>query len=732
MSAQFEIEDEYPELSEMMKAAKRWILWKREKQFDKDGKPKKDKKVPYYVNGYKRNGKLDIPEDIVNFSTYDKAIIALKNGNYEGLGFALGKDELGNYWQGVDFDKLSEHVSLGYMVDDLQGYVEHSPSGDGVHAIGYGRGFNALGSNETGIEAYCEGRYFTVTGQCAGIGEPVCLADYVEQILKPLHTVYRNKEQNNAIFEEVTPETVNNLRLALFSMGSDNRELWVKMGMALKTIGNNGRALWLAWSATSEAFDPLNDAKTWDSFKPERASYKVVFAEAQRNGWVNPNKKYYQSVDIEEEQVKQDHSLDLGKHLSDGHLLKRLSKQVSSETSIPFNSALLMGLSVYSSMTSRKYCVTYENGVRFPLGIYAVAEQPPGAAKSWSLSTFQRPFIDIHEELPEFETGGKPALFITNATPEGLEVTLHDTRGFFSAVSSEQGLFNALLGASYLGTDKVNNNDILLSGYDGGYVNSKRVGRVGYEGRVCGSITCFAQQGSIETILKASNGTGLSERFLMLSEDHNLGKRDHLRKIYYNEELLSEYKNACNFIDDSLSAPKGLNELVPLKISREGFYLINSYRNEIEPHLLDSGKYAASALRGAAGKVNMQIMKIACNLHLINNGGSYFKSNIDDEYVKAAILIANDLLEANLALCIDKGIIGFKAEYTAIINYLTSKSGDRSEGDIVNSLRNTQPFKAIEKKRPEAIRRALSEMVEKGLLATSTHQTGKKMFVLSH
>jgi hypothetical protein len=117
---------------------------------------------------------------------------------------------------------------------------------------------------------------------------------------------------------------------------------------------------------------------------------------------------------------------------------------------------------------------------------------------------------------------------------------------------------------------------------------------------------------------------------------------------------------------------------------------------------------------------------------LINNGGSYFKSSIDDEHVKAAILIANDLLEANLALCIDKGIIGFKAEYTAIINYLTSKSGDKSEGDIVNSLRNTQPFKSIEKKRPEAIRRALSEMVEKGLLATSTHQTGKKMFVLSH
>ena len=435
-------------------------------------------------------------------------------------------------------------------------------------------------------------------------------------------------------------------------------------------------------------------------------------------------------VKLVEEEVKK--TINLSSHIADGHLLKRLSAQVSSETSIPLNSAFLMGLSVYSSMTSRRYCVSYENGALLPIGIYAVAEQPPGAAKSWSLGTFQKPFIDAHENIIEFEAGTKPALFITNATPEGLEVTLHATHGFFSAVSSEQGLFNALLGASYLGSDKVNNNDILLSGYDGGYVNSKRVGRVGYEGRVCGSITCFAQQGSIETILKASNGTGLSERFLMLSEDHNLGKRDHLRKIVYDIDLISEYKQACSFISESLDKPSGLNDLSEIKISREGFYLINSYRNKIEPHLLDSGKYSASALRGAAGKINMQIMKIACNLHLINNGGLFFKSFVDDDYINSAIDIANDLLEANLTLCIDKGIIGFKAEYSAIINYITSRGGEKSEGDIVNSLRNTLPFKAVEKKRPEAIKKALQEMVDKELLAMSVHKTGKKVFVLSH
>ncbi|MFA6060800.1 MAG: hypothetical protein WC756_21565, partial [Taibaiella sp.] len=136
--------EEFAEISELIKSTKRWLLWKRVKQ-----EGKKDKKVPFYANGVARNGNLDTHEDIANLATFEGALRVLSGGKYEGLGFALGKDETGNYWQGVDFDGLSEHPLLGDMAEDLQGYVEHSPSGDGVHAIGYGRRFSALGSNKT-------------------------------------------------------------------------------------------------------------------------------------------------------------------------------------------------------------------------------------------------------------------------------------------------------------------------------------------------------------------------------------------------------------------------------------------------------------------------------------------------------------------------------------------------------------------------------------------------------
>jgi hypothetical protein len=67
----------------------------------------------------------------------------------------------------------------------------------------------------------------------------------------------------------------------------------------------------------------------------------------------------------------------------DDHLLKRLSIDVAAATFLPVNTVFLMGLAVFSTMASWCYCVVYPNGRRLPIGLYAVAEQPPGTAKTW-------------------------------------------------------------------------------------------------------------------------------------------------------------------------------------------------------------------------------------------------------------------------------------------------------------------------------------------------------------
>jgi primase-polymerase (primpol)-like protein len=150
-----------------LKNARRWLLWRRQQ---KPG-DKKPRKLPYYVSGKPRS-KPDSPEDLGQLVTYSeaKAILDKNLVTYAGLGFALGIDDLGGHWQGVDIDSISLHPELQSEIDQLPGYVEKSPSGDGVHAIGHGGRFTPMGSDGSGIEAYSHGRFFTFTGNTIRCG----------------------------------------------------------------------------------------------------------------------------------------------------------------------------------------------------------------------------------------------------------------------------------------------------------------------------------------------------------------------------------------------------------------------------------------------------------------------------------------------------------------------------------------------------------------------------------
>lgn len=275
--------EDFDDLPSAMRTARRWLVWK---EVPVPGK--KPRKVPFYADGAPRGsgGELDSPEDVQRLVSFEEAFQAFSSGQYSGLGFALGPDGSGCYWQGIDLDDLPQRPELEHLIDELPGYTEKSPSGRGVHAIGYGPPFSAIGSNGTGIEAYSSGRFFTVTCDSPGIGEPADLSVFVQQHLRPLHqpSVAPQCAGHDIVDERVRHE----LRSALMFMRSDDRELWIRMGHALKSLGDVGRGLWLEWSATSDKFEPSDAAKTWETLKPLRTDHKAVFAEAQRFGWPNP------------------------------------------------------------------------------------------------------------------------------------------------------------------------------------------------------------------------------------------------------------------------------------------------------------------------------------------------------------------------------------------------------------------------------------------------------------
>lgn len=274
------------ELPDVMRKAKRWLLWQSIPQ----GDGKKPRKVPFYCDGSPRRGKLDTQADWSRLGTFDQALQAMERGTYTGPGFALGPDGTGGFWQGVDLDSPEVCRAFDGL---LPGYVEESPSGHGLHAIGYGNPFHPLGSNTSGIEAYSGGRYFTVTGVSRG-GEITDISEFVTQRLVPLHHEIETKTAVETTVSDTcteSAEVIADLRSALFHLRSDDRDVWVRMGMALKTIGDSGRGLWLDWSATSEKFDPSDAARVWESFKRDGLTHKAVFAESAQRGWTNPKAK---------------------------------------------------------------------------------------------------------------------------------------------------------------------------------------------------------------------------------------------------------------------------------------------------------------------------------------------------------------------------------------------------------------------------------------------------------
>lgn len=259
-----------------MLAAKRWLVWKPDKR-------------PFYLDGTPRRGVLDAEADRNSLGTYEDAckVVEASQGQFAGVGFALGPDGSGRCWQGIDLDRIPSN-GLHELANNAPGYVELSPSGEGIHAIGYGRTFETLGPNGSGVEAYANGRYFTFTGHTIRDAELVCIADYVEQRVAQVHGQARGRRAQDSGAICVSRQVIKELRSALLYMRADDRELWIRMGMALRELGENGRGLWLEWSATSAKFKP-EDARTWDSFNPIATGYRVVFAEAQRQGWPNPN-----------------------------------------------------------------------------------------------------------------------------------------------------------------------------------------------------------------------------------------------------------------------------------------------------------------------------------------------------------------------------------------------------------------------------------------------------------
>ena len=383
-------------------------------------------------------------------------------------------------------------------------------------------------------------------------------------------------------------------------------------------------------------------------------------------------------------------------NVNDKNLLKAYSLQVAEAMQFPLNPVFLAGLAVVSSINCRRYSIERRGGSKLPISLYCVIEQPPSTGKTGVLGYFERPFKTImkkeakatREKIKELkklvESNDKAeidaleskahainSLLTTNTTQEALESSLNHSNGFFSAISSEQGLLNSMMGLSY-GKGAPQNLDVVLSGRFGETVAVNRLSRVGYNGEVVGAICCFAQNGTIDNLLTASGGTGLFERFLFNAEPHRLGTRNMMQDYVICPTIKGRYDAKMTAWTESIlrQSQPDFDELPVLKFTLEGYQLMGHFRQDLEPSMADGARYSHDILRGAVGKVDAQVLSIAANLFLIDKDPEIDGIEIPQEYVISAIDIVTHQIESLLEACKNKGIIGVSAEMSAVIGYL--------------------------------------------------------------
>ena len=88
------------------------------------------------------------------------------------------------------------------------------------------------------------------------------------------------------------------IRAALALIPADDRDLWLRIGMALKSeLGDEGLALFEAWSESGASFDAKAVKATWKSFKPGGAvTMATLVAEAKQRGF--DTKQYAPAVPL--------------------------------------------------------------------------------------------------------------------------------------------------------------------------------------------------------------------------------------------------------------------------------------------------------------------------------------------------------------------------------------------------------------------------------------------------
>jgi putative DNA primase/helicase len=284
----------------------RWLLWKAVP--DAARQDVKPRKFPCYVgSGRPRKGEQGSPEDLAQLTSFEEAWDAYRQqpDRWAGVGFALiNGDGVG----AIDLDdclkngKFTEDLNVQRIVKALEDggcYMEVSPSGGGLRAIGPTDGFNTLAKPP--YEAYSHNKFVTITGHLIQNAAQWESIDPVVRLILGVHALRSSaslpnaaqaRRVNLAVVREPDLETPDNVARAQSALDRLNPGMgydeWFNVGAALHSTGwGCAEDLFRKWSARSaEKYSDAGFDQLWRSLKPNGGiAIGTLYHMAKDAGW---------------------------------------------------------------------------------------------------------------------------------------------------------------------------------------------------------------------------------------------------------------------------------------------------------------------------------------------------------------------------------------------------------------------------------------------------------------
>ena len=260
-----------------LKQIPRWVLWRFVEIGDEDNK--RWAKMPMQTSG--QSASSTNPAHWTNFLSIQAAYES-SNGKYDGIGFVFSDED---NLIGVDLDDCYDttqsrfiNAALQHIADQVDGYMEISPSGTGVKIFTRANLPASHVDHAMGLEIYPKSRYFTVTGHHIKGAVPVTPVDLTDIV--PARTITNTGDKfadYNAPLDGYDIHRVETEILAhLTDYGYDD---WLRVGMILhhQFEGDvEACELWDRWSAQGPDYHANACENKWRTFKGGGATLRSL------------------------------------------------------------------------------------------------------------------------------------------------------------------------------------------------------------------------------------------------------------------------------------------------------------------------------------------------------------------------------------------------------------------------------------------------------------------------